>query len=203
MREVGLGIKNMIERMEAERKGRERNWGRSWWDGDCREKKRIVRKALRRWKREVGEGREYRREKREYKELCELKKWEENERWEKKVKEAKTEGQVWRIVGGERKRKTRINESIRMADWEEYFRGVLRGVESRVVKGEERTEREVEERELGKEKISRVLGKIRDGKAMRVDGIPGEVWKYGGEETEDWVRWCCNEIWKGERWPEG
>jgi len=37
---------------------------------------------------------------------------------------------------------------------------------------------------------------------MGVDGIPNEVWKYGGEELEEWIREFCNGVWKGEGWLE-
>lgn len=56
------------------------------------EEKRKVRNFLREWRERRVEGQEYRREKREYKELCDRKKQEENERWERKAEEAKTEG---------------------------------------------------------------------------------------------------------------
>jgi len=39
-------------------------------------------------------------------------------------------------------------------------------------------------------------------KAMGVDGIPNEVWKYGGEKLEDRIRQFCNRVWRGEGWPE-
>lgn len=36
-----------------------------------------------------------------------------------------------------------------------------------------------------------------------MDGIPGEVWKYDGEELEGWRLWSFyNRVWKGEGWPE-
>ncbi|KYN26650.1 hypothetical protein ALC57_03980 [Trachymyrmex cornetzi] len=54
--------------------------------------------------RERGEGEEYRKQKREYKELCGNKKKEENERCERKVEGAKNEGLVWEIVNRERKK---------------------------------------------------------------------------------------------------
>jgi len=43
------------------------------------------------------------------------------------------------------------------------------------------------------------LGK---GKASGIDGIPGDDWKYGGEEIERWVWEFCNKIWREEGWPE-
>ncbi|KYN22347.1 hypothetical protein ALC57_05252 [Trachymyrmex cornetzi] len=70
---------------------------------------------------------EYRKEKKEYKELCEAKKKEENDKWERKVEGARSERQVWEIVNGERKRSKGINKGIGMREWEEYFKDLLGG----------------------------------------------------------------------------
>lgn len=43
---------------------------------------------------------------------------------------------------------------------------------------------------------------MKDGKANGINGIPADVWKYGGEELENWIWEFCNSIWRGERWPE-
>jgi len=43
---------------------------------------------------------------------------------------------------------------------------------------------------------------LREGKASGIDGIPGEVWKYEGEEMEKWIGEFCVRVWKGEWWPE-
>lgn len=52
---------------------------RGWWDEEC-EKKREVRVELRRWRRDGEDKEEYRERKREYREMCERKKREENDR---------------------------------------------------------------------------------------------------------------------------
>lgn len=41
------------------------------------------------------------------------------------------------------------------------------------------------EEELVNEKIKTAMGKMKDGKAAGIDGIPGEVWKYRGEGLEE------------------
>lgn len=58
------------------------------------------------------------------------------------------------------------------------------------------------EEKLSREEIRDVMNKIKEGKAAGIDGIPGEVWKHGGEEIEEWVWRYCNRIWKGEGWPQ-
>ncbi|KMQ87127.1 phosphatidylinositol glycan anchor biosynthesis [Lasius niger] len=40
-------------------------------------------------------------------------------------------------------------------------------------------------------------------KAAGIDGMPNEVWKYGGEEMEKWVEEICRRVWREEGWPEG
>lgn len=81
---------------------------------------------------------------------------------------------------------------------------LLGGVEVRVVRGDRggRGREQVD----GEEGISRkeinAIRKIKEGKALGVDEIPGEVWKYEGEELEDWIWRFCNRVWRGESWPE-
>lgn len=70
---------------------------------------------MRRCRREGGEGFRHREEKRRYKEVCEEKN-NELERWEKEVKEANTEEQIWKIVNRERKRR-KVNEESEMREW--------------------------------------------------------------------------------------
>lgn len=79
---------------------------------------------------------------------------------------------------------------------------LLGGVEGRVVRGR-RVEREQEEEaEIGREEIKVIIGKLKKGKATGVDGVPNEVWIYGGEKVEEWMWSFCNRIWRGEGWPE-
>lgn len=90
-----------------------------------------MRRELRAWRRGTGEEGEYKRAKKKYRELCERKKREENERWEKVVEVAKQEGQVWEVVNRERKKWKRINEQIEEREWEEYFKNLLGGGKER------------------------------------------------------------------------
>lgn len=108
-------LKEAMKETEEEA-ARERKMREGWWDKECEEKKREVRRKLRGWRRTGMRGEEYRKEKQEYKEMCERKKKEENERWERMAMEARREGDVWAIVNKERKKKRRINEDIGMEE---------------------------------------------------------------------------------------
>ncbi|XP_067208444.1 golgin subfamily A member 6-like protein 25 [Linepithema humile] len=78
------------------------------------------------------------------------------------------------------------------------------GGERKVVKGNGRRKKKEgdEEEEISRKEIKKAIKRLRNGKAMGADGIPGEAWKYGGEEVEEWVWKWCNRVWKGEGWPE-
>lgn len=59
-----------------------------------------------------------------------------------------------------------------------------------------------EEKELGWDEIQNASKKLKDGKAARMDGVPGEIWKYGGGIVEKWLWNFCNRVWMGQGWPE-
>lgn len=92
-----------------------------------------------------------------------------------------------------------------MEKWKEYFMKVMVGVEGRVRMEEEKRkmERKVGEKGLGLKETRKAIKEIKVGKAMGVDEIPGETWKYGIEEVEKWIWSFCNRTWKREGWPEG
>lgn len=132
------------------------------------------------------------------------KKKEESERIVKEAEEAKTEGKVWELVNKERRRRGCINVDIEMVKWKEYFIRLPGGVERRMRRGRKSRregEEEEEERELGREEVKKILGDLKDGKAMGMDELPNEVWKYGGKEMERWAWEVCKSVWKGEGWP--
>jgi len=93
VREMEGRIREVIERIETEML-EDRKRIKGWWDEECREKKRKIRRTLRAWRRGNGDKQRYPNEKKEYKEIYEGKKREENERWEREVEEARVEGQV-------------------------------------------------------------------------------------------------------------
>lgn len=73
-----------------------------------------MKKVLRKWREGEGEEGLYNQEKKEYRMLCERKKREQKERWEKEVEKIKTESQVWEFVNRGRKRRVRVSEEIKI-----------------------------------------------------------------------------------------
>jgi len=66
-------------------------------------------------------------------------------------------------------------------EWERYFREMSGSVERKVRREKVRRELRVEEG-LEKAEIRRAIGSLKDGKAIGIDGVSGEIWKYGGEK---------------------
>lgn len=56
---------------------------------------------------------------------CVTRKKKERKRWKRKIKEAKPEGHIWKVVGRRRNRKKRIAQGIELGIWEEYFKELL------------------------------------------------------------------------------
>lgn len=75
-----------------------------------------------------------------------------------------------------------------MREWNEYCRRLLGEVEWRVVSAFER-----ELQEDGKNELEKRGGKdveSVEGKAIREDGIPNEIWRYG----EVWIYKICKRV---------
>lgn len=83
-----------------------------------------------------------------------------------------------------KKEKRKINGEIGKEKWKEYFMGLLGGVEGKVVRGSENRREGRGEKEIGLEEVRKSIKGLKDKKAMEIDEIPNEVWKYGGEEIE-------------------
>lgn len=185
LKEVGKKIREAMEEAEKSRGGGNKGTRRCC-DEECKERKREVRRELREWRRKGrGEGEIYRRKKREYNELCRRKKEEENKRWARNAMEVRRKDEVWEIVNRERRGRRKINEGIRIDEWREYFMTLLGGVKGKVVRGyRDRRGEENGKEGIGREEFRRAMGRLRNGKAAGIDGIPGEAWKYGG--GKDW-----------------
>lgn len=89
-------------------------------------KKSRVRRELRSWKNKEESGQRYREAKKKYKRICEKKRREKLEGWEKEVEKARDEAHVWKIINRERKRRKGIKEEIEMIKWDKHFREQLR-----------------------------------------------------------------------------
>ncbi|KMQ86811.1 rna-directed dna polymerase from mobile element jockey-like protein [Lasius niger] len=72
--------------------------------------------------------------------------------------------------------------------------GLLGGTEERVMREKERKGRIEMEEDVNWEEVKKVIESLKINKAVGKDGIPNEVWKYGGEKLEKWVWEICKRV---------
>lgn len=63
----------------------------------------------------------------------------------------------------------------------------MRGVNKRVIREIGRSAGKDQEGRLTREEIKEVLKRMKDKKAVGINGVPTEVWKYGKEQMEEWI----------------
>lgn len=112
--------------------------------------------------------------------------------------EARRENEVWKIVNRGRRRVRKVDEGIRREEWKEYFMGLLGDVWNRVVREDER-ESMVEDgkEDINRKEMKRTIRRLKDGKAAGIDGLLGEVWRYGRKKLERWAEEFLDKIWRG------
>lgn len=71
-----------------------------------------------------------------YKELCDRKKKEENERMERRAREVIKKNEVWELINKERKIGKNMNGGIEIEERRNYFKGLLGRVENIVIRKE-------------------------------------------------------------------
>ncbi|KYQ51994.1 hypothetical protein ALC60_08898, partial [Trachymyrmex zeteki] len=184
---IGGGVRERWEELEREinkavefkKRGKRKGIGWCpWWDVECREKKREMNRARRRYRREQEEGRyeEFVGVKKEYRKLCEEKEREQMRREEKEVQNIKTEAEAWNFINRGRKKREGVCKGIEMEAWVKYFTESLGGFEER--KGEGKRIREVDRvggEGIGIEEIKNEIKRLKRGKAAGRDGIKNEA----------------------------
>lgn len=157
-REEGIenGRRELTEKIRSitkwERKKKPWTIGQNeWWDMECRRKKKKLQRTWREvGRREESEEREwqnFKEERRRYREMCREKKEKWREKEDKRIEEMKEEGEMWRYINRERKKRTGISDKIKIEQWTKHFIELLGGKEERSrVEMESRTEEEQKNR---------------------------------------------------------
>lgn len=175
---------------------------RIWHDKEWKEKKRKLRRKMRKWRRGKCEMEEFLRKRKEW---CREKRREHERQEEEKIKRVRTEQEAWKYINRFRKRKERVEEEISEEKWKKHFMKTLEGKEQAVMmeeeEGEEEEEEKKEESEITKEELIKQLKKMKIGKAPE-DELENEVWKFMPKNIEKAVWKLMKKLWREGRIPE-
>lgn len=176
-----------------------------WWDEECWENKKKLRKLI---KKEVGERREadIREARKEYKSLCDRKREEWRGREEDMIQNIKNNTQVWKYINKFRKKREGVNKGIKLEEWKRYFVELLGGEEHRpdidIERNREGLKNEVKESRITLEEVASQIEKMKKGKAAGADELKNETWIYGGNKVALKLTKIFNRIINGEGYPE-
>ncbi|KAF5279949.1 hypothetical protein FQR65_LT15131 [Abscondita terminalis] len=120
----GSNRKKTYKRRTGERKGK-----KEWWDKECFETMKELKRRLRKWKRGTMDKEKYLEQRREYKRVCERKKRGGKEQEERVIREIKTEEDVWKYLNKKKKRGDKNN--IPIQEWEKHYIELLEGEQGR------------------------------------------------------------------------
>ncbi|XP_070162472.1 golgin subfamily A member 6-like protein 22 [Polyergus mexicanus] len=181
---------------------------REWHSKEWREKKRELRKELRRMKKGKINREEYIGKRREYKIWCDNEKKKHEKEEEKKIKLIRTEEKAWKYINKYRKKREKIDENIDLESWNSHFMELLGGTKERRIMEEDRREEEgigknkQEVEEITKEELMKQLKRLKRGKAPGENGIENEAWRLMPKEIREVFLKLLNKIWKEGRMPE-
>ena len=194
-----------------ERKTRKRRIGhKDWWDRECSRKKRIAKRAYIRWRKGKGAKGRYLEERKNFRILLEEKRKKKREEEEKELREIRWATQAWKYINKKRNKREWKENNIGKEEWRSYFMELLGGVDTEgeqdqsyiVKEKEEDNEEAEEEKELEEEEIGKAVLRLKLGKAVGIDSIPMEAWRFGGEAIKKGLVEVIRKVWKKGILPE-
>ena len=198
--EVKGKIQKAIQWREVIRDGKKKE---KWWERTCHERTIQLKEMLRRCKRGNLGVKEYRKERKAYRNRIEKNKNEWNEKILEEIEKDKSEKNFWKVLNEGRKERTQICEGIEDERWLEHFKKQLEGIEiERAETNERNKERKKLEGEIKEEEIVNTIKKLKRRKATGIDGIPNEAWIEGIEQLKEELKICLKKVWKEGRFPE-
>ena len=172
-------VTKALPRVEV-RGRREVYYEEKWWDGECHREKGKLKEALGKLRREeISEG-EWRRMRREYRNLLERKKRDKGKEWVKEIEKDKGMKLFWKAVNSN-ERASYVEAQIPKDRWRDHFRGqyVLGDTEGSIGAGSrEGEERELEGEQLediNAEEVREVVKNLKKKKAAGHDQITNEA----------------------------
>ncbi|XP_023247234.1 uncharacterized protein LOC111643501 [Copidosoma floridanum] len=197
------GIKSIVDRSVTKKEIKYKVWRlgeRKWWDSACRKRKRKVKRAYYKWRKNLVGKVVYLKERREWRKMCEDKAANLKEMEAAQLRSIKHEKDVWKFLGAGKK-KNFVENDISMDAWKEYFRVLIEGSCERMVGARRKLEAEDTE-SLMEEEVIMAINSLKKRKAAGCDDISNEVWKHGGPKLSKRLMFMLKKIWAGEGLPE-
>ena len=199
MDELVKKIKELTETKEVERG---KVYKEKWWDIDCRMKRRELQKSLKRVRKDLGTIDEYRKKRKEYKELCKQKKERKKEEYIEQIKNITKEKEVWEHVNKGRKSRTQIASTITKEEWRMHFMELLDGKENQIGAKEcLKINTGLNQKEVTKEEIEKQIRKLKKEKAAGEDEVKNEAWLYAEEPVKGKLLNIIQRVYRGEGFP--
>ena len=197
------------------KRGKKKKHVNDWFDDECAQKKKTVKRALKRFQRSKKENTEYREtyvsERKEYKQLLARKKTEFDRariaRLKQSINDPKLFWQTIRSVN----RKVTIYNDITKEQWYEHFFRVFNtsALADTLTQAGEIADAETDEEmpevlfneAISKQEVVASIGKLKSGKSAGPDKIIGEMLKHANEVVIDFLVKLFNEIFDGGMFP--
>lgn len=176
-----------------------------WWDSECREAKRKMKKSLRDWKRNGGSIERYREGKKAFRKLCNEKKMLFIKAQEEEISKIQKENEMWGFIRNKKKRMG-IPSSISKTDWLHYFKELLGGskeqpnleAQANLANGTGEEENDV----ITECDVREAMKKLKRKKAGGEDKTVNEMYMYGNDKLVERITRILNRVWKGEKMPD-
>ena len=186
---------------------------KGWFNGECRELKKIVKKSLRKFRRGEETVDQYLEQKKHYKKICEKRQEEWGRQWVEELDKTlidKTGKMFWKKIKS-LKQSPQLGGNIENKEWEDHFKAVFQieeGWEEEMNEcGDVDVRREGNEELIGevtKEEVLRVVSGLKNGKAAGEDGLTGEIFKFltQDEGFAELLAKFINVVWEREIIPD-
>ena len=200
-KELKESVAKAMPRIEVRGK-REEHYEEKWWDEECHKRKEELKRSLKDLKElRIGEE-EWRKRRREYRNLIECKKRNKGKEWLKEIEMDKGMRLFWNAICL-KKRNGTPDESITKEQWRDHFRGQYIMGEVAIMTGRGECEEEEGERleDISTEEVREAIKKLKKKKAAGQDQIANKAWIYGGELIVEELKDVLNGIWRGGEVP--
>uniref|UniRef100_T1IQ89 Reverse transcriptase domain-containing protein n=1 Tax=Strigamia maritima TaxID=126957 RepID=T1IQ89_STRMM len=188
-----------------------RKVGVHWFDRECKEEKRKVRRCLYKFRRsrEEVDRLVYIAARKALRLLYYKKKKErEDDTWNR-IRNCKNTTDFWRVVNNYRKGKNRKGQDIALDAWKQHFKILLNGTDS--MSDDVNPHQEIDDllfnsvdildREFDEQELNKAINKLKGGKSPGIDMVINEFYKAMSRSARSIVLKTLNVIWRTQTCP--